>query len=147
MKRRGMKGSKPHVGHVKTWFKHSLTILWARVIALAGLLLAAGQSLLADPNVTGAIQSALQPNSFRTTSSPSASSPRSRAGARRGVAMFATVLGWLGNLIGGPFAKAAVDAYRAKLTAENTSREDCRRSGGARTRRSNSASANWRRRS
>ena len=35
--------------------------------------------------------------------------------------MFATVLGWLGNLIGGPFAKAAVDAYRAKLTAENTS--------------------------
>ena len=35
--------------------------------------------------------------------------------------MFATVLGWLGNLIGGPFAKAAVDAYRAKLTSENTS--------------------------
>ncbi|MFZ0847266.1 MAG: hypothetical protein WAM62_15880 [Pseudolabrys sp.] len=35
--------------------------------------------------------------------------------------MFATILGWLGNLIGGPFAKAAVDAYRAKLTAENTS--------------------------
>jgi hypothetical protein len=35
--------------------------------------------------------------------------------------MFATVLGWLGNLLGGPFAKAAVDAYRAKLTAENTS--------------------------
>ena len=35
--------------------------------------------------------------------------------------MVATVLGWLGNLLGGPFAKAAVDAYRAKLTAENTS--------------------------
>jgi len=35
--------------------------------------------------------------------------------------MFATVLGWLGNLLGGPFAKAAVDAYRAKLTSENTS--------------------------
>lgn len=35
--------------------------------------------------------------------------------------MFATVLGWLGNLIGGPFAKAAVEAYRAKLSAENTS--------------------------
>ena len=35
--------------------------------------------------------------------------------------MFATVLGWLGNLVGGPFAKAAVDAYRAKLSAENTS--------------------------
>ena len=35
--------------------------------------------------------------------------------------MFAMVLGWLGNLLGGPFAKAAVDAYRAKLSAENTS--------------------------
>jgi hypothetical protein len=35
--------------------------------------------------------------------------------------MFSIVLGWLGNLLGGPFAKAAVDAYRAKLTATNTS--------------------------
>lgn len=35
--------------------------------------------------------------------------------------MFATLLGWLGNLLGGPFAKAALDAYRAKLTAGNTS--------------------------
>ena len=35
--------------------------------------------------------------------------------------MFAVVLGWLGNLLGGPFAKAAVDAYRAKLAADNTS--------------------------
>jgi hypothetical protein len=35
--------------------------------------------------------------------------------------MFATLLGWLGNLLGGPFAKAAVDAYRAKLSANNTS--------------------------
>lgn len=34
--------------------------------------------------------------------------------------MLAMVLGWLGNLLGGPFAKAAVDAYRAKLGAENT---------------------------
>jgi hypothetical protein len=34
--------------------------------------------------------------------------------------MLATALGWLGNMLGGPFAKAAVDAYRAKLTAENT---------------------------
>ena len=31
------------------------------------------------------------------------------------------VLAWLGNLLGGPFAKAALDAYRAKLAAENTS--------------------------
>jgi hypothetical protein len=30
------------------------------------------------------------------------------------------ILTWLGNLLGGPFAKAAVDAYRAKLSAENT---------------------------
>jgi hypothetical protein len=35
--------------------------------------------------------------------------------------MFASVLGLLGSLLGGPFAKAAVDAYRAKLTATNTS--------------------------
>lgn len=46
---------------IKAWFKHSLTILWARAVALAGLLLAAGDALLADPNVTGAIQSVLQP--------------------------------------------------------------------------------------
>jgi hypothetical protein len=35
--------------------------------------------------------------------------------------MFAVLLSWLGNLLGGPFAKAAVDAYRAKLTAANAS--------------------------
>ena len=35
--------------------------------------------------------------------------------------MFSAILGWLGNLLGGPFARAAVDAYRAKLTAENAS--------------------------
>jgi hypothetical protein len=37
------------------------------------------------------------------------------------MAIFTTVLTWLGNLLGGPFAKAAVDAYRAKLAAENAS--------------------------
>ena len=46
---------------IKAWFKHSVTILWARVVALAGVLLASGQSLLGDPNVTSAIQTALQP--------------------------------------------------------------------------------------
>jgi hypothetical protein len=46
---------------IKAWFKYSLTILWARVVALAGLLLAAGEALLSDPNITGAIQSVLQP--------------------------------------------------------------------------------------
>ena len=35
--------------------------------------------------------------------------------------MFAIVLSWLGNLLGGPFAAAAVKAYQAKLTSENTS--------------------------
>jgi|SRR5215470_16092198 len=35
--------------------------------------------------------------------------------------MIAVVLGWLGNLLGGPFAKAALDVYRAKLAAGNTS--------------------------
>src|SRR5579872_6709260 len=33
--------------------------------------------------------------------------------------MLATILSWLGNLLGGPFARAAVDAYQAKLTAGN----------------------------
>lgn len=47
--------------NIKAWFRHSLTILWARAVTLAGLLLAAGDVLLADPNVTGAIQSVLQP--------------------------------------------------------------------------------------
>ena len=35
--------------------------------------------------------------------------------------MLSAFLGWLGSLLGGPFARAAVDAYRAKLAAENTS--------------------------
>lgn len=34
--------------------------------------------------------------------------------------MFSMVLTWLGNLLGGPFAKAAVDAYKAKLENENS---------------------------
>ncbi len=58
--------------------------------------------------------------------------------------MFATILGWLGNLIGGPFAKAAVDAYRAKLASDNTSRRlppIWHRASSP----SSSASVNWRR--
>jgi hypothetical protein len=35
--------------------------------------------------------------------------------------VIAPLLAWIGNLLGGPFARAAVDAYRAKLSAENTS--------------------------
>ncbi len=37
--------------------------------------------------------------------------------------IFTSILTWLGNLLGGPFAKAAIDAYRAKLSAENTSQK------------------------
>lgn len=46
---------------IKACFRHSLTIVWARAVAAVGVLLAAGEALLQDPNVTGAIQSALQP--------------------------------------------------------------------------------------
>lgn len=46
---------------IKSSFRQSLTILWARAIALLGLLLAAGEQVLQDPSVTAAIQSALQP--------------------------------------------------------------------------------------
>jgi hypothetical protein len=35
--------------------------------------------------------------------------------------MFAGIFGWLGNLIAGPLLQKALDAYRAKLTAENGS--------------------------
>jgi hypothetical protein len=35
--------------------------------------------------------------------------------------MLATVIGWLGNLLGGSFARAAVEAYRARLAADNAS--------------------------
>jgi hypothetical protein len=34
--------------------------------------------------------------------------------------MWPMILGWLGNLLGGPFVTAALDAYKAKLTAENS---------------------------
>jgi hypothetical protein len=34
--------------------------------------------------------------------------------------MIAGILSFLGNLLGGPFAKAAVEAYRARLAADNT---------------------------
>jgi hypothetical protein len=45
----------------KSWFGNSVTILWARVQVLAGLLAAFLMTLAADPNVTGAIQVALEP--------------------------------------------------------------------------------------
>jgi lysozyme family protein len=47
--------------NVKSWFKHSLTILWARIVAAAGVLLALADGVLADANVNAAIQQAMQP--------------------------------------------------------------------------------------
>ena len=46
---------------IKSWFRHSLTILWARIVTAGGLLLALAQGVLGDPNVDSAIQQALQP--------------------------------------------------------------------------------------
>lgn len=48
-------------GKIKAWFRHSVTILWARLVAVAGLLLAAAESMLQDPKVASAVQAALQP--------------------------------------------------------------------------------------
>jgi hypothetical protein len=45
----------------RSWFKNSITILWARVQILAGLAAATLMALASDPNVTGAVQAALQP--------------------------------------------------------------------------------------
>ena len=46
---------------IKSWFKNSITILWARMQVLAGLIAALLMALASDPNVSGAIQTALQP--------------------------------------------------------------------------------------
>ena len=47
---------------IKAAFQHSLTILWARVVAAAGFLLAVGQSLIGDPNINDAIHAVLKPD-------------------------------------------------------------------------------------
>lgn len=47
--------------NIKSWFKNSATILWARIQVLAGIISASLIALTSDPNVTGAIQAALQP--------------------------------------------------------------------------------------
>jgi hypothetical protein len=39
------------------------------------------------------------------------------------VAIFTVILTWLGNLLGGPFAKAAVEAYSKKLDSENSAQK------------------------
>jgi len=56
-----LRKDSPMRAKITSWFKHSLTILWARVVALAGVLLALADGVLADVNVNAAIQQALQP--------------------------------------------------------------------------------------
>jgi len=46
---------------IKAWFRNSTTILWARIQVFTGLVVASLMTLASDPNVSGAIQSALQP--------------------------------------------------------------------------------------
>ena len=46
---------------IKAWFRHSLTILWARLQVAAGVVAAFVMALATDPNVTSAVQEALQP--------------------------------------------------------------------------------------
>ena len=46
---------------IKSSFRNSVTILWARIQMLAGLLAASLMALATDPNVTGAIQVAMDP--------------------------------------------------------------------------------------
>jgi hypothetical protein len=45
----------------KSWFGNSVTILWARIQVLAGLLAASLIAVATDPSVTGAIQVVLEP--------------------------------------------------------------------------------------
>ena len=47
---------------IKSSFRHSLTILWARVLAATGMLLALAQGLLADPSIDAAVRQAIQPS-------------------------------------------------------------------------------------
>jgi hypothetical protein len=46
---------------IKSFFKNSVTIFWARLQVLAGAVGASVVALAQDPNVTSALQSALQP--------------------------------------------------------------------------------------
>lgn len=47
--------------HVKAWFKHSLTILWARLLVLGAFSLESAHSLSGDPAVDAAIRAILRP--------------------------------------------------------------------------------------
>ena len=46
---------------IKSSFSNSVTILWARMQVVAGVVVASVFALLQDPNITGTLQSALQP--------------------------------------------------------------------------------------
>jgi len=46
---------------IRSWFCNSVTILWARTQVLVGVIVATLMALASDPNVTSAIQAALQP--------------------------------------------------------------------------------------
>jgi hypothetical protein len=46
---------------IKSWFKGSLTILWARLVAAVGAALAFVPSLTSDPNINNAIHTVLKP--------------------------------------------------------------------------------------
>ncbi|MBI1204016.1 MAG: hypothetical protein GC182_16055 [Rhodopseudomonas sp.] len=46
---------------IKAWFENSMTILWARIQVVVGATAAAAFALLQNPDVTNALQSALQP--------------------------------------------------------------------------------------
>lgn len=46
---------------VKAWFRNSVTILWARVQIVSGVVAAFLMALATDPHVTSVVESALQP--------------------------------------------------------------------------------------
>lgn len=46
---------------IKSWFKNSVTILWARIQVVSGVVVASLVSLSSDPNIQDAIKTALQP--------------------------------------------------------------------------------------
>jgi hypothetical protein len=46
---------------IRSYFKNSITIFWARVQVLGGVAAATLMALASDANVTGAVQAALQP--------------------------------------------------------------------------------------
>lgn len=47
--------------NTKSWFRNSVTILWARFQVFTGLVAAVLMALATDSTVTGAIQGALEP--------------------------------------------------------------------------------------